>query len=61
MRKDDPRLKNLKPFTTDRKESCTVQMNVKMPPSLIAKIKERDNWQEFVRQTLEKAVEVESA
>ena len=61
MRKDDPRLKNLKPFTTDRKESCTVQMNVKMPPSLIAKIKEKDNWQEFVRQTLLEKLEAESA
>ncbi len=40
MRKDDPRLKNLKPYTTDRKESCTAQLNLRVPPSLSAKIKE---------------------
>ena len=60
MRNDDPRLKNLKPFTTDREESCTAQMNIRVPPSLIAKIKQKDNWQEFVRQTLKEALEAES-
>ncbi len=61
MRKDDPRLKNLKPYTTDRKESCTAQLNLRVPPSLSAKIKERENWQEFVRQTLLEKLEAESA
>ena len=61
MRKNDPRLKNLKPYTTDRKESCTAQLNLRVPPSLIAKIKEKDNWQEFVRQTLAEKIETESA
>ena len=55
------RLENLKPFTTDKEESCTAQMNVRVPPSLIAKIKQKENWQEFVRQTLQKALEGESA
>ena len=61
MRKNDPRLQNLKPYTTDRKESCTAQLNLRVPPSLIAKIKEKDNWQEFVRQTLTEKIEAESA
>lgn len=61
MRQDDPRLKNLKPYTTERQESCTVQLNLRVPPSLSAKIKQRDNWQEFVRQTLLEKLEAESA
>lgn len=61
MANPNPKLENLKPFTTDKEESCTAQMNVRVPPSLIAKIKQKDNWQEFVRQTLQKAVEAESA
>ena len=60
MANRNPRIENLRPFTTDREESCTAQMNVRVPPSLIAKIKQRENWQEFVRQTLTKAVEAES-
>lgn len=61
MDKNDPRLKNLKPFTTDRKESCTAQINVRITPSLKAKLKNVDNWQELVRETLEKAAELKSA
>ncbi len=48
-------------FTTNRKEPCTAQLNLRVPPSLIAKIKEKENWQDFVRQTLQKALELESA
>ncbi len=61
MANKHPKLENLKPFKTDREESCTAQMNVKMPPSLLAKVKKREHWQEFVRQTLQKALELESA
>ena len=60
MANKNPRLENLKLFTTDREESCTAQMNVRVPPSLFAKIKQKKNWQEFVRQTLRKAIETES-
>ena len=56
----NPKIENLRPFTTDREESCTAQMNVRVPPSLIAKIKQKENWQEFVRQTLKEALESES-
>ncbi len=61
MDKNDPRLKNLKPFTTDRKEACTAQINVRIPPSLKAKLKDVDNWQEGVREYLQKIVEPKSA
>ncbi len=36
-------------FTTDRKESCTAKMTLRLPPSQYAKLKEIDNWQEKVR------------
>ena len=61
MKKNDPRLKNLKHFTTDREESCTAQISVRIPPSLKAKLQKKDNWQEFVRQTLLEKLEAESA
>ncbi len=61
MANKHPKLENLKPFTTDKEESCTAQMNVRVPPSLIAKIKQKENWQEFVRQTLLEKLEAESA
>lgn len=48
-------------FTTDRKESCTAQMNLKVPPSLLEEIKKQENWQEFVRQTLAREVKIKSA
>ena len=48
-------------FTTDREEPCTAHISLRIPPSLKAKLKKKDNWQEFVRQTLQKALELESA
>ena len=44
-------------FTTDRKEPCTASLNVRVPPSLLNKIKEQENWQEFVRKTLLESVD----
>ncbi len=63
MANKNPKIDQIKAytFTTERKESCTVQLNLRVPPSLSAKIKERDNWQEFVRQTLLEKLEAESA
>ena len=48
-------------FTTDRPESCTAQINIKITPSLKAKLKNLDGWHEKVRQFLEKEVENQSA
>jgi predicted DNA binding CopG/RHH family protein len=44
-------------FKTDREEACTASLNVRVPPSLLKKIKNRKNWQEFVRKTLEENVD----
>ena len=48
-------------FKTERSEPCVCQVNVKMPASIKAKLQQKENWQEFVRQTLAKALELESA
>ena len=48
-------------FTTDREEPCTALMNLRMPPSLLTKIKEKENWQDFVRQTLAEKLGIKSA
>lgn len=47
-------------FKTERKEPCTAQLNLRVPPSLLEKIKEQDNWQEFVRSALAEKLEVKS-
>lgn len=49
MNKNDPRLKNLIPYTTDREESCTAQVTIRIPPSVKAKLKHARNWHEKVR------------
>ena len=46
-------------FKTDRKEALTAQMNVRVAPSMLAKVKKKKNWNEFVRQAIAKALEEE--
>ena len=48
-------------FTTDRKEPLTAKLSMRITDSMLAEIKQKENWQEFVRQTLQKALELESA
>lgn len=57
MRKDDPRLKNLRPFTTDRKEPLVEKLQVRIPTSMKEKLQAEENWQELVRQAIAKALE----
>lgn len=47
-------------LTTDRPEACTAHLSLRIPPSLKAKLKEVDNWQEEVRNSLEKLVELKA-
>jgi hypothetical protein len=51
MANKNPKLDQIKAytFTTERQESCTAQLNLRVPPSLLSQIKNQDNWQEFVR------------
>ena len=58
MANKNPSIENR--FKTDREESCTAQLNLRVPPSMLAKIKERENWQEFVRRTLAEKLEAQS-
>ncbi|MDJ0726916.1 MAG: hypothetical protein QNJ38_17580 [Prochloraceae cyanobacterium] len=46
-------------FTTERDEALTDNMSIRMPPSVMNKLKKKDNWREFVRITLAKALEEE--
>lgn len=48
-------------FKTDKKEACTANLSMRMPPSLLNKLREKENYQDFVRETLKKALEAESA
>ena len=54
-------VKTLIPYTTDRAEACTAQIALRIPPSLKAKLKNIDNWQEQTRKYLEKIAERDSA
>ena len=48
-------------FKTDRPESCTAQIALRIPPSLKAELKNLDNWQEEVRQFLQEKVKSKTA
>ncbi len=48
-------------FKTNRTEPLTAKLSMRVSDSMLAEIKKRDNWQDFVRQTLQKALEAESA
>lgn len=43
-------------FTTKRKESLTAKLSLRIEPSLLKQLKELDNWQDFVRNTLKEAI-----
>ena len=58
--KGNPELTKYK-FKTDRQEACTAQINVRITPSVKAKLKNIDDWQEQVRKFLDTIVETKSA
>ena len=39
-------------FKTNRAESCTAQISLRIPPSLKAELTQKENWQELVRQAI---------
>ena len=61
MNREEQRKKYLKPFKTERSEACTAQINVRIPPSQKAKLKQVEGWQEEVRKLIEKMTEPISA
>lgn len=48
-------------FKTDKPEPCTAQISLRVPPSMKAKLKGKKDWQEKVRQFLEKEINAQSA
>lgn len=42
-------------FKSDRNESYTATISLRIPPSLKEQLKDVDNWQQLVRDTLQKA------
>ena len=36
-------------YTTNREESCTAKLQVRVPPSMLSELKSYENWQEIVR------------
>lgn len=42
-------------------EPCTAKMTLRMPPSLYEKLREIENWQEFTRVAIAKAIEEENS
>lgn len=57
MNREEQRKKYLKPFTTDRPEACTAQINVRIAPSVKKKLKQVDGWHERVRELLDELTE----
>ena len=48
----NPALTNYQ-YTTDKDEPCTAQMNVRVAPSRLEKLKAVKDWQEKVREKIE--------
>ncbi len=44
-------------FTTDRQEPLTSQLALKVSASMKRRLKEKENWQELVREAIAKALE----
>jgi hypothetical protein len=47
----NPSLENFQ-YTTDKEEPCTAQMNIRMPPSQLEKLKAVKDWKEKVREKI---------
>ena len=44
-------------FKTDREESLTAKLSMRVTPSMLDELKKKDNWQELVRQAIAKALD----
>jgi len=44
-------------FTTDRPEPLTAKLSMRETDSMLTEIKQNENWQEFVRQAIAKALQ----
>jgi hypothetical protein len=44
-------------FTTEREESCTALLAIKIPPSQLKALKNLPNWQEKVRESIKALID----
>ena len=44
-------------FLTDRDEPCTAILNLRVPPSMLAKLKALPNWTEQAREKLKELID----
>jgi hypothetical protein len=49
--KGNPNIKNYG-FTTDRVESLSAKLSMRVSPSMLDELKKIDNWQELVREAI---------
>ena len=61
MSNPTPEIKQIKnyQFKPKGKETLSKQINIKITPALNAKLKQKKNWSQFVRDVLEKALDEE--
>lgn len=44
-------------FKTDREESLTAKLSVRITPSMLEELRKKDNWQELVRKAIAEKLE----
>lgn len=49
--KGNPKIKEYG-FKTDREESLTAKLSVRITPSMLEELRKKDNWQELVRKAI---------
>lgn len=49
--KGNPKIKEYG-FKTDREESLTAKLSMRVTPSMLNELRKRDNWQELVRRAI---------
>ena len=47
-------------FKTDRDEPLREKVNLRVSKSMLEKLKEKENWHEFIRQAIARALEEEA-
>ena len=54
--KGNPKIKEYG-FKTDREESLTAKLSVRITPSMLKELRKKDNWQELVRKAIAEKLE----
>ena len=54
--KGNPKIKEYG-FKTDREESLTAKLSIRITPSMLNELRKKDNWQELVREAIAEKLE----